>query len=238
MNRKIRNNFIKMSIACLLWACGGGGGSDGGPSPPPPPPTGTDTLEFTFDGFTEVVGRNSFEVIVQQGDRYTIQVTVNEGLGDLVQVDQQGVRLRIGFDETFTGDIRSTITRAVVTMPELTKIEAINSADVVVAGFTTGYLEAVLDGSARIEAGNCRFDFVDAILNGSSRLTLRDVSPIPAANVTLGGNGSATLNMMSGGTITGLASGSSSLDYYGSNLSVQVTTSGTASVTRLGDTQS
>lgn len=233
MTSRNRNRLAEVTIACLLSACGGG---DDRIEPPPIRITETEDLEFALEDFTEITPRNSFEVIVQQGDHFSIDVTVDKGLADLIQVDLEGFSLRIGFDEDYAGDIRSDVTQAVVTMPRLTAIEAVNSADTVVVGFTTGYVEIALDGSARIEAASCRFDFVSALLNGSSELLLRDESPIPATNLQLAGSSSASVTMMSGGTIAGFATGSSSIRNYGSAVTVQVTNSGTASVARLGDT--
>ena len=220
-----------------LMACGGGGGDTIDPPPPPPPPKPTVTLEFDLTDFTEVAFRNSFEFIVQEGDQFAIEVTIDEEYADLVDVAKDGNRLSIGFREDFTGDIRAETAEGIVTLPTLTAVEVANSAIVTAAGFTGSFLEVDLSGSSILEGPNNNFDFVDATLTGSSVLQLEDIAPVPAANAELSGSSHAVINMMAGGTLTGSASGDSNLSYYGDNVSVQVQTFNTASVTRLGSTR-
>ena len=237
MNYKIGQSFIIAGVSCLLEACGGGGGTDVNPPPPPPPPVATVRQKFSNTGFTEVEIRNSFAFIVQHGDQFDIEVTVDAEYSRLVSVTQDGVRLTVQFDPAFTGDIRAQVARGIVTLPILEAIELNGSAFVDMAGFDQSFLQIVQSGSSHIEGGNCRFDFVDAALAGSSHLSLRDIAPLPAANVTSAGFTQATLNLMMGGTLTGSASGSSNISYYGSSVGQQVSTRDTATVTWIGETR-
>lgn len=227
-------------IGIGLVACGGGGGGSAANTTPPPtqlPPPNVANLTFGYTDFTEVAVRNSFEVVVQEGSEYSVSITVDTEYADLVEVTREGVRLRIGFREDFTGDIRATTLEGIVTVPRLTAVEIINSAVVTVAGFTGSFLEVNLSGSAVLEAPNNRIDFVGATLSGSSLLQFQDIAPLASAHIELSGSSQATVNMMNGGTLTGTASGSSSLFYYGDSLFVDVATHNTASVTRLGSSR-
>ena len=236
---------MKSLITCLvigigLVACGGGGGGNDRtviPPGPPPPPPNTANLTFGYTDFTEVAVRNSFEVIIQEGSEFSVSITVDTEYADLIEVTQEGIRLKIGFREDFTGDIRATTLEGIVTIPRLTAVEVFNSALVTVAGFTGSFLEANLSGSAILEAPNNRIDFVGATLSGSSQLQFQDIAPLPSAHIELSGSSKATVNMINGGTLTGTASGSSSLFYYGDSLFVDVNTFDTASLTRLGSTR-
>ena len=63
------------------------------------------------------------------------------------------------------------------------------------------------------------------------------VRELPAADVNVTATSSATVNMMDNGVLTGTAIETSSLSYYGSNISLMVDTDLTSSVTRLGDSR-
>ncbi len=240
MAYRIGNSFISAAFMCLLAACGGGGG--GGEVNqavvlPPPPVVSTKTLRFSNTGFTEVEIRNSFAFIVQYGDQFAVEVTVDADYSNLVSVQQDGVRLRVEFDPTFTGDIRAQVARGIVTLPTLSTIELNGSAFVDMAGFSQSFLQIVQSGSSHIEGANSQFDFVSATLSGSSHLSLQDIAPLPAANVETSGSTQATLNLMTAGTLTGSASGSSNISYYGHSVSQQVSTRDSATVTWLGGTR-
>ena len=220
------------AILCLIASSGGGGGGGGGSQEPP----ATETLNFPLQDFNEIEVEDSFEILVQQGSDFAIEITVDEGLGNLVEVKKVGTELQIGFRDDFIGDIRSTITEGVVTMPATLSIELLNSARVEMDGFSGSSLQVNLSGSSIADISNGSFDLVFAVLSGSSLLSMIDVVPLPDVNAELAGSSLATFNMLSGGELTGFATGSSNLAYFGSNLTLNVITGGTATVTRLGDT--
>ncbi len=66
---------------------------------------------------------------------------------------------------------------------------------------------------------------------------MEDVSPLPAADVILPDLGSATLNSMDNAVLKGAATAVSSIGYYGSDVTVSVTTDFSSTVTRLGPSQ-
>ncbi len=237
MNTTLRKRWIAPTLVLIVAACGGGGGGDVNPdtnTPPPTTDTVVDTLSFDYTGFTAVEISNSFAFIVQQGERFDIAVEVDREYSDLVSVTRTGDKLTVRFDPMFTGDIRAEVAQGIVTLPVLDRLEVSGSAVVDIAGFDQAYLQTVQSGSSRIEGANSRIDFVDAELNGSSRLYLEHVSPLPAANVVLSGSSRASLGMMTGATLTGSVTGSSNLSYAGGDVIVMVETLGTASVTWLG----
>lgn len=245
MTTTARNWFIALSVVFGLTACEGGFNEvwipplvPGAPLtlPPPPVPGATETRNYSLSDFSEIEIRDSFSIIVQQGDEFAIELTVDRGLGNLVAVDLDGERLRIGFRDDFYGDIRARTLEGVVTLPAISGIELDNSARAVLAGFETSFMDIRLNGSAQLAVALCHFDFVSAVLGGSSQLLLELIAPLPAAHVELSGSSRATLNLMAGGTLTGFASGSSGIDYYGSDISLDVASWGSASLKHLGDT--
>lgn len=237
MKRIIHRTWLWLYIAVFAAACGGGGSDAGAPNSatfPPPTSVTVDTLRFTNVDFDEVEILNSFAFIVQFGDRFDIEVEIDSDYSHLVSVTQEGVRVKIQFDPTFTGDIQAQVARGIVTLPLLNVLETKGSAFVDIAGFNQSYMQIRQSGSSHIEGSNSRIDFADVSLNGSSKLLLTNMSPLPAANVELGGSSQATLDMAIGGTLSGSAAGSSNVSYFGDNVSVLVNTFNTATVTWLG----
>ena len=234
MYRPTNRLWITAWLACLITACGGGDGGSDPVVPPPPPRVVIDNLQFANGGFSEVEIRNSFAFIVQEGEDFDISVEIDRDYSHLVSVTQEGARLTIEFDPTFTGNIRAQVARGIVTLPVLEVLELDGSAFVDIAGFNQSFLRTIQSGNSHIEGANSRIDLIDASLSGSSRLDLQGVSALPAANVALSGSSQATLNMMTGGTLTGTASGSSNLSYFGDSVNVSVQTQNTATVTWLG----
>lgn len=217
-----------------LVACGSGGGSNGQGSSNSNSQQNAVTRTFALSDFTEVEIRNSFAFIVQQGDHFAIEVTVDADDIDLVKVSRDGIRLRVEFDPSYQGDIRANVARGIITLPSLSTIELSGSAFADVAGFEASYLTISQSGSSHIVGSNNRLEFVAASLEGSSHLMLADAAPIPAAHVEAIGSSQATLTLMDGGTLTGTASGSSNISYFGKFVSVQVGTFNSATVTWLG----
>jgi len=234
VNYRIEKALIVALVASVISACGGGGSGPAG-AIPPIASAQTKTLIFQNSNFTELEIRNSFAFIVQYGDRFSIEVTVDEQYSDLVLVSQNGVRLSVGFDPEFRGDIRAQTAIGIITLPILDVIESSGSAFVDVAGFTQSYLQISETGSSHIEVANCQFDLISATLDGSSNLSLQHISALPAANVDLAGSSRVILSMMTGGTLTGSAIGSSHVGYYGNNVNQQVRTANSAAVTWLGN---
>ena len=235
MNYRIEKTLIVLLVASVISACGGGQSGPAGATLPISNAQ-TKTLNFQNSNFTELEIGNSFAFIVQYGDRFAIDVTVDEQYSDLVVVSQDGVRLSVGFDPDFRGNIHAQTAIGIVTLPMLDVIKSSGSALVDMAGFTQSYIQIAQSGSSHIEAANCQFDLISATLDGSSHLSLKHISPLPAANVDLAGSSQVILSMMIGGTLTGSAIGSSHVGYYGNNVNQQVRSANSAAVTWLGNT--
>ncbi len=254
MARSFSNLLIGLCMVCCTTACHWDFDGINVPMPPlfrgpftpfppatPVPPAvpwvigATETLSYSFTDFSEIAVRDSFAILVQPGETFAVELTVDAGLGELVAVDQEGDRLQIGFRDDYYGDIRARTLEGTITLPALTGITLSNSARAMVAGFGGSYLQIDLSGSSLLEVAISAFDFVSETLGGSSQLLLEHIAALPAAHVELSGSSRSRLNIMPGGTLTGFASGSSRISYYGSDLSVYVSTTGTARVNKLGE---
>ena len=240
MTLRTFDSFLLAAATCVLVGCGGGGSGGGGSSSPGSTgntSVGIETRTFTNTGFTEVEIRNSFAFVVQEGDHFAIEVTVDADDVHLVQANQEGTRLRIEFDPSYTGDIRTQVARGIITLPMLDQVAATGSAFVDVAGFEQSYLEVVQAGSTHIEVSNSRIDTLTAVLTGHSHLSSESAAPVPAVHAEVSGSSQATFVIADGGTLTGSASGSSNISYYGLHINNFDSTLNTATVTWLGAAQ-
>ena len=128
------------------------------------------TRSYDYSGFTKVVVDGGFEVRIDQGDAYVVQVRVDDNLvKDHLKVELDGDTLHIGLAPLWRyHDITTT---AQVTMPRLTGLEASGGSDVVLAAFSSGGpLQVEASGSSRIEIDGAAFGRVGVDVSGASRL--------------------------------------------------------------------
>jgi len=221
---------IFLSFA-LIAGCNDGGsetGGDGGGT------NLTTTVTFEFNNFTGVSVVGPFSVSIVPGP-YSIKVTVDSGLHRQLDVREEGQLLIVGFEQGVNVESQTLIVEIV--MPTLASINLAGVASVTITGFSGSVLEVRLAGVATLEGQNLSYDLLMANVDAVSVLLMEDVSPLPAADVNLSSVSSATVNMMDNGVLTGTAIETSSLSYYGSNISLMIDTDLTSSVTRLGDSR-
>ncbi len=218
---------IFLSFA-LIAGCNDGGsetGGDGGGT------NLTTTVTFAFNDFTGVSVVGPFSVSIVPGP-YSIQVTVDSGLHRQLDVREEGQLLIVGFEPG--AEIDSQTLNVAIVMPTLASISLAGVTVGTISGFSGSVLEVWLAGVATLEGQNVSYDLLMANVDAVSVLLMEDVSPLPAADVNVSAVSSATVNMMDNGVLTGTAITTSSLSYYGSNVSVIVTTDLTSTVNRLG----
>ena len=146
------------------------------------------------------------------------------------QVD--GTILRIGFVPG--SDIRAATLEAEVTMPALELIELDGSNQVELRDFSGSTIDVDLDGSNFLSAHNAAYDFMTARVNGDVLFEFINVAALPAGHIDIFGSSTATLNLMDFATLTGSVMGTSTLEYYGSNVILDLNTASTATVVHLG----
>ena len=215
----------------LIAGCGSGGSDtvgDGGET------ILTTTVTFEFNNFTGVSVVGPFSVSIVPGP-YSIKVTVDSGLHRQLDVREEGQLLIVGFEQGVNVESQTLIVE--ITMPTLASIHLAGVASGTITDFSGSVLEVRLAGVATLEGQNLSYDLLMANVDAVSVLLMEDVSPLPAADVNLSSVSSATVNMMDNGVLTGTAIETSSLSYYGSNISLMVDTDLTSSVTRLGDSR-
>jgi hypothetical protein len=103
--------------------------------------------------------------------------------------------------------------------------------------FSQTQLTATVGGVSRLHSNSLMINDLTANVAGVSQLDFGDIRPLGNADINLSGVSTATLNMDIGSTISGSVSGTSRLYYYGTNVTVNVTTGALSSVERLGATR-
>jgi hypothetical protein len=191
----------------------------------------TTTVTFPFNSFTGVSVGGPFSVSIVPGP-YSISVTVDSGLHRRLDVREEGQILKVGFEAG--NNIQSGTMTVEIVMPTLESISLAGATIATISDFSGSFLEVQLAGVATLEGQNVSYDLLMANVDGVSVLLMEDVSPLPAADVNVAAVSSATVNMMDSAVLTGSAIATSSISYYGSDVSITVATDQTSSVTRLG----
>ena len=194
----------------------------------------TTTVTFPFNDFTGVSVVGPFSVSIVPGP-FSVSITVDSGLHRQLDVREEGQFLSIGFEPG--SDINSEIMEITIAMPALASINLADATSSLISGFSGSTLEVQLSGAAMLEGLTVSYDLLMANLDTTSVLLMENVSPLPAVDVNLAGDSSAILNLMDNAVLTGTATGTSSLGYYGSSVSVLVFNDSSSSVTRLGPSQ-
>ncbi len=223
---------LLLAVTVAFTACGDGGGDgDGGVSGGGGGTNLTTTVTFAFNNFTGVSVVGAFSVSIVPGP-YSIQVTVDSGLHRRLDVREEGQLLIVGFEPG--SNIQSETMTVEIVMPTLASMSLDGATVATISDFSGSVLEVWLAGVATLEGQNVSYDLLMANVDTTSVLLMEDVSPLPAADVILSAVSSATVNMMDNAVLTGTATATSSLGYYGSNVTVLVVTDLSSSVTRLG----
>lgn len=233
-----RHRLYVLVLSFALAAGCGGSGTDsadsGGVSRTGGEPDLTTTVTFAFDDFTGVSVKGPFSVTITPGP-FFVRVTVDSGLHRLLDVREEGQLLKIGFEPG--NDIDSQILDVEIVMPTLENVRLDGATVATVSDFSGSTLEVQLAGVATLEVQNVSYDLLMATVDAVSALFMEDVSPLPAADVNVSAVSSATVNLMDSAVLTGTATASSAISYYGSDISISVATDSTSSVTRLGDSR-
>lgn len=199
----------------------------------------TSRLRFGFRDFTEISVPSVFAVSVSQGSEFSVEVSVDRGYEDRIDVTQAGSRLTIAL---LSGDGDIHTLEAFVTMPLLRQIDLSGVVHASLDDFDQAQMTINVGGVSFLRGHGLRIASLTSNVTGVSRMDLVDVRPIGGANIAVSGVSQATLNMdvgatMAGAVRTGQGTGASALFYYGTNVDVNVSTDSWSSVVRLGDTR-
>jgi len=152
-----------------------------------------------------------------------------------LDVREEGQLLIVGFEPG--NNIQSETMIVEIVMPTLESMSLDGATVTTISDFSDSVLDVQLAAAATLDGQNVSYDLLMANVDAASVLLMEDVSPLPAADVNVSAVSSATVNMMDSAVLTGTATATSSLGYYGSNVTVLVVNDLTSSITRLGDSR-
>ena len=196
----------------------------------------TTTTTFAFENFTDVSFFSVFKAEVSQSPDYLVEVTIDNDDVDRLDVSQTGSNLRLGLLPE-TGNDRIETSEAVVTLPVLNSVDLDGVINVNLNDFSQPQLTATVGGVSRLHSDSLMINDLTATVAGVSQLDFGDIRPLGNADINVSGVSTATLNMGIGSTMSGSVTGPSTLFYYGTNVSVNITTDSISSVVKLGETR-
>ena len=131
---------------------------------------------------------------------------------------------------------------ALITMPVLNSIDLTGVVNAQLNDFNQTQMTVNVGGVSRLQGNGLTIGNLSANVSGVSQLNFGGIRPVAMANIDISGISQATLNMDVGGSLTGTVgtgqgTGVSTLFYYGTDISVDVSTDGLSSVVRLGETR-
>jgi hypothetical protein len=130
------------------------------------------TRQVDARDFTEVEVEGAFKVDITQNDAFSVTVTADDNVVDLVNVEKQGQTLRIGLK---SGSYHSATYRANVGMPDLRRLHISGASSCTFTGLKPRTLDVGLSGAShltgRVQAGQIKLvasEASTAILGGSA----------------------------------------------------------------------
>ena len=165
-----------------------------------------------LEGFTRVNVGNAFHVEIKESTQFSVSISADDNVIDLVETEKEGDTLRIGLE---TGDYSEVTLKARITMPELLGVMLNGASRATLEGFSSANdLSISLSGSSALE-GYVEARQADLRINGASKLTLAGSTDnllvrasgasvldlqhfsIDRASVVLNGASQATVNVRS-----------------------------------------
>jgi len=209
------------------------------------------TQEYDLEDFSGVEVGSAFVVTVTKSDAaksagYSVTVTADDNILDLIVVDQSGQTLRIDLDGSTR--VSNATLEATITMPALGSLKVSGATRATVSGFsskdtlaleasgasgisgdiTAGVVGIEISGASQIEIEGTATEIV-ADVSGASELLLGDFL-VTHANLEVSGASKATINLT--GRLDADVSGASKLWYIGEPTMGDISTSGASSIER------
>ena len=199
-----------------------------------------------LEGFKRVNIGNAFHVEIKESPQFSVSLSADDNVIDLVEAEKEGDTLRIGLE---AGDYSEVTLKARITMPELLGVMLTGSSRATLEGFSSANdLSVSLSGASVLE-GYVEARETDLRINGASQLTLAGSADglmvrasgasvldlqhfsIDRASVVLNGASQATVNVRGSIELADL-SGASVLLYDGEPDLGDVQTSGASRLER------
>jgi len=182
----------------------------------------TATQNFPLENFRSISFIGSWEVDLEQGDNWQVELTYPRALERSIRVALEGDKLvldpgskgrhRWNWNWWGGGKNQQRFTARIV-MPELEAIEISGASDMDLSGFEGDKLDITISGAGNIEGDDGYYKELTLIMSGAGNVEMRDMTFVDA-QVVLSGAGNVELGM-DGGVLSGNLSGFGNIEYYG-----------------------
>jgi hypothetical protein len=147
------------------------------------------TQDFDFTGFETVDAGSNFKVTVRRGDAFSVKVTSDDNVADILKVTSGRGKLTLGV-KPGAYSMNNVTMKAEVTLPALTTVIGRANAVVTFERFVPGRFTLNLSGNAIVE-GEIHTGKLDLDADGNGQARVRGV----ADSVNLRGKGNAILTL-------------------------------------------
>lgn len=191
------------------------------------------TRSYDLSGFTEVKASGQWQVALEQGAEWVVEVSYPAELESRIDVRLDGGALTLGYTSLRSwwsdfGSNDKVSMRARVVMPALEAVDMRGASSLDLAGFAGERLAIDASGAISIDGRDSRYDMLALRISGAGRTDLSGVTAT-AARIDVSGVQNVTLRM-DGGTLSGGVSGVSRIDYLGTVSSQDVRASGVSRI--------
>lgn len=189
------------------------------------------TKSYEVHNFTGVELLGSMSAKIVQGDAFKVEVTIDDNLIDMVDVDVWDNQLKIGMKRHSSWGLRGRYTayRVLITMPTIKKLQVSGSAAVVLEGFkdSSPYYDITMSGSGNVKAETLVAEKIVASVKGSGSITLNG----RAKELKLTGSGSGDVQAdVAAEKITASVKGSGSITLKGHTKELEHTLNGSGAL--------
>jgi hypothetical protein len=185
-------------------------------------------LNPDVEPFSSLSLEGAWDVSVEGGENYSVELEVSEYAADEVVVSSTGGMLRLGVDTLRIGP--SLRLRASIVVPALSRIEASGGTNLELSDLNLDELTVISEGASNVEADDVELGNLVLESDGAANMDFSDAE-VRNARVRISGAGNIEVNM-AGGSLTGSLEGVGRLAYSGEVSEEDVEVDGLGTVRR------
>ena len=193
----------------------------------------TETQVIDLDGFNKIHVLAPYKLEIVQDSDFVVEVTVDQRHADVIRVSKDNSTLFLSVE---SGNYNFSTLNARVSLPALTSIKIVGAARADLSGFSQQQLDVAIIGVGRVAGTSLWIDELDLAVIGTGGVDFGNAGPFQYAHVALNGVNESTLNMDVDATISGVLIGITKLNYWGTNVNLDVAKIGLSKIKRLGAT--